>query len=53
MPKLYHFSLDPIRRRMRLALAEYGLGFELIEQKPWEPDPASTASIPRAPCRFS
>lgn len=27
-------------RRLRLALAEYGLGFELIEQKPWEPDPA-------------
>ena len=40
MPKLYHFSLDPMSRRLRLALAEYGFGFELIEQKPWEPDPA-------------
>jgi glutathione S-transferase len=40
MPKLYHFSLDPFSRRLRLALAEYGLGFELIEQKPWEPDAA-------------
>jgi glutathione S-transferase len=40
MPKLYHFSLDPMSRRLRLALAEYGWGFELIEQKPWEPDPA-------------
>jgi len=40
MPKLYHFSLDPFSRRLRLALAEYGLGFELIEQKPWEQDPA-------------
>ena len=40
MPKLYHFSLDPMSRRLRLALAEYGLGFELVEQKPWESDPA-------------
>src|SRR4051794_28274338 len=40
MPKLFHFSLDPFSRRLRLALAEYGLPFELIEQRPWEPDAA-------------
>jgi glutathione S-transferase len=39
MPKLIHFSLDPFSRRLRLALAEYGIAFELVEQRPWEPDP--------------
>jgi glutathione S-transferase len=40
MPQLYHFPLDPFSRRMRLALAEYGVACEAIEQKPWEPDAA-------------
>lgn len=37
MPSLIHFVLDPFSRRMRLALAEYGEAFELIEETPWEP----------------
>jgi glutathione S-transferase len=37
MPKLHHFPLDPFSRRMRLALAEYGVAVEAIEEKPWQP----------------
>ncbi len=37
MPKLLHFPLDPFSRRMRLALAEYGVAFELVEERPWTP----------------
>jgi glutathione S-transferase len=37
MPKLHHFPLDPFSRRMRLALAEYGVAVEAIEERPWEP----------------
>ena len=37
MPTLIHFCLDPFSRRMRLALAEYGVAAELIEQQPWDP----------------
>jgi glutathione S-transferase len=37
MPRLYHFSLDPHGRRLRLALAEYGVTAELIEERPWAP----------------
>ena len=37
MPTLIHFALDPFSRRMRLALAEYGVHFELIDEAPWEP----------------
>ena len=37
MPSLVHFTLDPFSRRLRLALAEYGVPVELIEEKPWEP----------------
>ena len=29
MPRLHHFTLDPFSRRMRLALAEYGVGGRL------------------------
>jgi len=39
MPTLIHFALDPFSRRMRLALAEYGVATELIEEAPWEPSP--------------
>ena len=39
MPTLIHFALDPFSRRMRLALAEYGVGVELIEEMPWNPSP--------------
>ncbi len=37
MPKLLHFLLDPCSRRMRLALAEYGVEVQLVDEKPWAP----------------
>lgn len=37
MPSLVHFTLDPFSRRLRLALAEYGVPVELIDEAPWEP----------------
>ncbi|MBI2717927.1 MAG: glutathione S-transferase family protein [Rhizobiales bacterium] len=39
MPSLIHFALDPFSRRMRLALAEYGVAVDLIDEPPWEPSP--------------
>jgi glutathione S-transferase len=39
MPTLVHFALDPFSRRMRLALAEYGVPTELVEETPWDPSP--------------
>lgn len=52
MPSLVHFSLDPFSRRLRLALAEYGVPVELIDEEPWEPsadifelNPAGTLPI--------
>ncbi len=40
MPTLLHFPLDPFSRRIRLALAEYGVPFELAEERPWTPSEA-------------
>lgn len=37
MAALIHFALDPFSRRMRLALAEYGIPAELIGEEPWAP----------------
>jgi glutathione S-transferase len=37
MTRLLHFTLDPYCRRMRLALAEYGVETSLSEEKPWMP----------------
>ncbi len=37
MPKLHHFTLDPFSRRLRLALAEYGIDVALAEERPWQP----------------
>jgi glutathione S-transferase len=37
MPKLHHFTLDPYGRRLRLALAEYGVEPQLVEERPWQP----------------
>jgi glutathione S-transferase len=37
MPKLYHSPLDPASRRIRLAMAEYGIDLELIEERPGQP----------------
>ena len=39
MPTLVHFALDPFSRRMRLALAEYGVPTELVDESPWDPSP--------------
>ena len=39
MPTLVHFTLDPLSRRLRLALAEYGVPVDLIDEEPWEPSP--------------
>ncbi len=39
MPTLVHFALDPFSRRMRLALAEYGVAVELVDEQPWDPSP--------------
>lgn len=39
MPSLVHFTLDPFSRRLRLALAEYGVATELIDEEPWAPSP--------------
>lgn len=36
MPKLYHFPLCPYSRRVRLALGEYGLDAELVEERVWD-----------------
>src|SRR5579863_295661 len=36
MPQLYHHPLDPQSRFIRLALAEYGIEPELIEEKVFE-----------------
>jgi glutathione S-transferase len=38
MPSLIHFALDPFSRRIRLALAEYGIATELIDEQPWAPN---------------
>jgi glutathione S-transferase len=37
MPRLYHFALDPYGRRLRLAIAEYGVDAQLNDEKPWAP----------------
>jgi glutathione S-transferase len=37
MPRLYHFALDPYGRRLRLALAEYGVDAQMVDEKPWAP----------------
>ena len=37
MARLYHFTLDPYSRRIRLALAEKGAAAVLVDEKPWAP----------------
>jgi glutathione S-transferase len=37
MPRLYHFTLDPYSRRMRLALNEYASPAEVVDEQPWAP----------------
>jgi glutathione S-transferase len=46
MAKLLHFTLDPHGRRMRLALAEYGIAADLQEEKPWSPTEELTSLNP-------
>ena len=35
MAKLFHFTLDPYSRRIRLALAEQNVVVTLVDEKPW------------------
>ena len=37
MARLYHFTLDPYSRRIRLALAEKAVVVALVDEKPWAP----------------
>ncbi|MEO0816825.1 MAG: glutathione S-transferase family protein [Pseudomonadota bacterium] len=39
MKRLYHWSLDPVARTARLALAEKRIGFEEVETRPWAVHP--------------
>lgn len=39
MIRLYHFSLSPFCRKVRLVLAEKKLDVELVEERYWEPTP--------------
>ena len=39
MARLFQFPLDPLCRRIRLALGEYGKDAELVEERPWEGRP--------------
>ena len=46
MNKLTHFTLCPMSRSIRLALAENAIEFELVEERPWEWRPAFLALNP-------
>ena len=46
MLKLTHYPLDPFSRAIRLALSEFGVAFELQEEKPWEWRPEFLALNP-------
>ncbi len=37
MTKLYHFTLDPLSRRVRLTLAERDEAVQLVDERPWGP----------------
>ncbi len=44
--RVHHFVLDPFSRRLRLALAEHGIDFELLAHLPWKPDEELRALSP-------
>ena len=46
MNTLTHFTLCPLSRSIRLALAEHDIEFELAEERPWEWRPAFLALNP-------
>ncbi|MEO6394991.1 MAG: glutathione S-transferase family protein [Devosia sp.] len=48
MPKLLQHRLDPASRLARLMFAEYGIGIELEDIKPWTRDPALLEINPAA-----
>lgn len=48
MRRLYHIPLSPFCRKVRIALAEKGLGFELRTELPWERRPEFLALNPAA-----
>ena len=46
MPKLYHFTLDPFSRRIRLALSERNESVALVDERPWVPSQSLVALNP-------
>jgi len=44
--RLHHHPLDPPSRRVRLTLAEKGIAFETVVEKPWAPRPDYLALSP-------
>ena len=46
MRRLYHIPLSPFCRKVRVALAEKGLGFELRTELPWDRRPEFLALNP-------
>lgn len=46
MPMLYHHMISPGSRRVRIGLAEKGLPFELVVERPWERRPEFLALNP-------
>jgi len=44
--RLHHHPLDPASRRVRLTLAEKGISFETVLEKPWDPRPDFLAISP-------
>ena len=48
MSRLYHWSLDPAGRLVRLCLGEKGVEFEAVESPPWSPHPDVARLAPGA-----
>ncbi|MDP9136968.1 MAG: glutathione S-transferase family protein [Pseudomonadota bacterium] len=48
MPRLHHLALDPFSRRIRIALAEYGIEAELLEERPGNATAGLLALSPEA-----
>jgi glutathione S-transferase len=46
MWQLYHFPLCPFSRKVRLALGEKGIGYELVREYPWDASDAFYALNP-------
>ena len=51
MWQLYYFPLCPFSRKVRLALTEKGVGFELRRETPWEPTISAGSTGPATKAR--